>query len=357
MDIDKSWISLERRDPRYVFGVLDFMTFAEANARATGATIIYCPCNDCKCASQRHRFSPKTVLKHIRSKGFWTDYRVWIYHGEPSSGAPYDHGQFEAGSSSTSYDPTTAFINDWYPRESGVYPEADQYMHDPVQPVPQVNTAGIEKYNRLIALQQTPVCSSSEKTVLESVMEVMKIKVETKATVRQVDKFLEYTNSFLEEGYRNLTNHRKVRTILKGLGLSYIKIHACIYDCVLFWGNDAEGNDLAGLDACPVCGSDRYKLTPAGNRKPVKVLRYFPLKDRLERLYMCEATAKAMRWHGERESHDADTMIHISDGDAWKHINTMFPDFASEVRNVRLGLSSDGFNPFKTRTLHTLYGQ
>ena len=40
MDIDKSWISLERRDPRYVFGVLDFMTFAEANARATGATII-----------------------------------------------------------------------------------------------------------------------------------------------------------------------------------------------------------------------------------------------------------------------------------------------------------------------------
>ena len=195
------------------------------------------------------------------------------------------------------------------------------------------------------------MCSSSEKTVLESVMEVMKTKVETKMTVRQVDAELQDTNSFFEEGHRNPTNHRQVRTILKGLGLSYIKIHACIYDCVLFWGNDAEGNDLTGLDACLVCGSDRYKLTPAGNKKPVKLLRYFPLRDRLERLYMCEATAKAMRWHGEREYVEEDNMIHISDGEAWKHINNEFPDFAADVRNVRLGLSTDGFNPFGNMNL------
>ena len=128
-------------------------------------------------------------------------------------------------------------------------------------------------------------------------------------------------------------------------------MHACPYDCVLFWGQDAEGNDLAGLDTCPVCHSKRYKVTPTGNRKPVKVLRYFPLKDRLERLYMSEATAKAMRWHGERELHDPDTMTHISDGAAWKHINNEFPQFASDVRNVRLGLSTDGFNPFKNMNL------
>ena len=66
---------------------------------------------------------------------------------------------------------------------------------------------------------------------------------------------------------------------------------------------------------------------------------------------MCEATAKAMRWHGERELHDADNMIHISDGEAWKHINNVFPDFAADVRNVRLGLSTDGFNPFGNMNL------
>ena len=58
-----------------------------------------------------------------------------------------------------------------------------------------------------------------------------------------------------------------------------------------------------------------------------------------------------MKWHAERELQDADTMIHISDGQAWKHINKEFPDFASDVRNVRLGLSSDGFNPNKNMSL------
>ena len=83
-----------------------------------------------------------------------------------------------------------------------------------------------DKYKKLLTLQQTQVCSSSEKTVLESVMHVMKVKVETKMTVRQVDESLEYTNSLLEPGHRNPTNHRKFRNILKDLGLSYIKIHA-----------------------------------------------------------------------------------------------------------------------------------
>ncbi|KAL6206484.1 hypothetical protein ACLB2K_023732 [Fragaria x ananassa] len=177
-------------------------------------------------------------------------------------------------------------------------------------------------------------------------MDVMRIKVETKSTVKAVDEYLQYTASMLPNGHRLPTTHRKVRCILKDLGLSYIKIHACRYDCVLFWGKDPEGNDLGGLHACPVCHTDRYKLTPAGNRKPVKVLRYFPLTDRLERLYMSSHTAEAMRWHADRELHDEDTLIHPADGEAWKHIDREFPHFASEVRNVRLGLSSDGFNPF-----------
>ena len=58
-----------------------------------------------------------------------------------------------------------------------------------------------------------------------------------------------------------------------------------------------------------------------------------------------------MRWHAVREVHDEDLMVHPADGEAWKHIDREFPHFASEVRNVRLGLSSDGFNPFGTMSL------
>jgi len=39
-------------------------------------------------------------------------------------------------------------------------------------------------------------------------------------------------------------------------------------------------------------------------------------------------------------------MVHPSDGEAWKHFNSVHPHFSAESRNVHLGLCTDGFNPF-----------
>ncbi|XP_074277752.1 uncharacterized protein LOC141601375 [Silene latifolia] len=39
-------------------------------------------------------------------------------------------------------------------------------------------------------------------------------------------------------------------------------------------------------------------------------------------------------------------MSHPSDGEAWKHFDQQHPQFSSEPRNVRLGLCTDGFQPF-----------
>jgi len=39
-------------------------------------------------------------------------------------------------------------------------------------------------------------------------------------------------------------------------------------------------------------------------------------------------------------------MCHPSDGEAWKHFDRMYPDYAIEPRNVRLGLCADGFMLF-----------
>ncbi|KAL0433658.1 UNVERIFIED_CONTAM: hypothetical protein Slati_2700100 [Sesamum latifolium] len=36
-------------------------------------------------------------------------------------------------------------------------------------------------------------------------------------------------------------------------------------------------------------------------------------------------------------------MCHRSDADAWKHFDQMYPNFAEELRNVRLGLCTNGF--------------
>ncbi|MBK5591088.1 hypothetical protein JJ728_23365, partial [Salmonella enterica subsp. enterica serovar Typhi] len=38
--------------------------------------------------------------------------------------------------------------------------------------------------------------------------------------------------------------------------------------------------------------------------------------------------------------------MHTSDSDQWKKIDSMYPSFGGEARNLRLGLCTDGMNPF-----------
>lgn len=72
---------------------------------------------------------------------------------------------------------------------------------------------------------------------------------------------------------------------------------------------------------------------------------YLPITKRLQRLYASKSTAGHMRWHAEHVQEEG-VMRHPSDAEAWKHFNIVHQDFAEETRNVRLGLCTDGFNPF-----------
>jgi len=37
---------------------------------------------------------------------------------------------------------------------------------------------------------------------------------------------------------------------------------------------------------------------------------------------------------------------HPVDGSQWRKVDRTFPTFANDARNIRLGLSTDGMNPF-----------
>ncbi|KAI9070669.1 hypothetical protein K1719_047369 [Acacia pycnantha] len=79
------------------------------------------------------------------------------------------------------------------------------------------------------------------------------------------------------------------KTITK-LGLDYQKIHACPNNCMLYWGVEDENRQ-----SCKVCTVSRWKpLVKEGDRTSsqqgrkkrnvaAKVVRYFPLKPRLQR--------------------------------------------------------------------------
>ncbi|GJT84922.1 zinc finger, PHD-type containing protein [Tanacetum coccineum] len=80
---------------------------------------------------------------------------------------------------------------------------------------------------------------------------------------------------------------------------------------------------------------------------PKKVLRYFPVIPRLQRLYNSSHTAKEMTWHATGKCTEPGKMQHPVDGRAWKNFDTNYPNFAKEPRNVQLGLAADGFNLFE----------
>ncbi|XP_060182337.1 uncharacterized protein LOC132612000 [Lycium barbarum] len=133
------------------------------------------------------------------------------------------------------------------------------------------------------------------------------------------------------------------KKLMRGLGLPVEKIDCCKNSCMIYWREDSE------LVNCKFCAHPRFKISKHRRSKqqtniPYKQMSYFPLTPRLQRLYASNATPKHMRWHSEHERDGV--MRHPSDAPAWKHFDQAYPCFASEVRNVRLGLSTDGFQPF-----------
>jgi hypothetical protein len=82
----------------------------------------------------------------------------------------------------------------------------------------------------------------------------------------------------------------------------------------------------------------------------VKQLCYIPIMPRLKRLFLCEEIAQQMRWHNEgiRDSEDVDIMSHPADAEAWHALDHFDPEFARDPTSVRLGLSTDGFQPYSS---------
>jgi hypothetical protein len=77
-----------------------------------------------------------------------------------------------------------------------------------------------------------------------------------------------------------------------------------------------------------------------------KQLRYMPLTPRMKRLFISKKTARHMRWHKEGMCENYQVMMHLSDSEAWKTLDDFDADFARDVRNVCIGLVTDGFSSY-----------
>ncbi|KAM3221913.1 hypothetical protein P3L10_021183 [Capsicum annuum] len=305
MDIgDRSWMYLSRSADEYENRVKDFLN--KAFERASLGNEILCPCRLC---FNRYWHYRDVVEDHLFGHGFAPNYTQWVFH--------------EEGISSTNI-----------PHPSHKGHEGRNEGHGGVR---QGLSEDVKRFFKLLEEVKQDLytgCKSFSKLSFTIRMYLFK------CIHRMTNVAFSYLLDLIKEAFsfaQIFESFHKTRKVIRDLGLNYEKIHACANDCMLFW------NDNANLDNCIMCGSSRLKnihdeLTNKTTKVPTKVLRCFPLKPRLQRIFICSETSVVMRWHTTKRPKDGN-LRHPADGEAWQHFDSMYLDFVKDIRNVRLGLS------------------
>ena len=193
-----------------------------------------------------------------------------------------------------------------------------------------------------VLLSCHPLFPGATVTKLAATMLIMTICTIHGVNNKFVDELLYLLNKYILP-HPNLLplNMYHAKVLVEKVSHSYESIHACKNGCVLF-----QGDAYNDVTECPICGANRFKAC-GRSQVPVSVLRHFPLIPRLVRWYKSPRIAKMLRWAHLNKSTDG-KMHGVHDSPAWRAIDTKFPSFASEFRNIRMALSADGFNPFSS---------
>ncbi|XP_060673894.1 uncharacterized protein LOC132804030 [Ziziphus jujuba] len=298
--MEKKWIWChDKLSGEYTNGVKSFIELAKHHLDEDNRT--RCPCRYCR----NVYFQDISVVKrHLWVKGFSPDYHNWIYHGEALNFQGIEMG-FE---------------------EDDEAVEHDQEEDD----------------------------NDDIRVALQDATGDMDIDVDAyKGHIGDQDhRNKEFSGLFAEvesELYPGCTKFSALTFLVR---LMHIK-------ALNHWSNKSFSmllellkealpeQESAELDKCPICAEPRYKFQGTeGKRIPQKVLRYFSITPRLQRLFTSHHTAIDMRWHKEKRPNTNGVLRHPADGEAWKHFDEQYLIFAMDPCNVRLGAATDGFNPF-----------
>ncbi|CAA7043137.1 unnamed protein product [Microthlaspi erraticum] len=337
--MDKSWITKHRLSQDYINGVNGFLDFAFLHMKTD---MIKCPCQRCCLIRFKGRVE---VEGDLFCHGFLPTYTNWHLHGEELESDEDTVGLEPKSSIDYTQEPTRNLLEDVFPSLNNSS-EAASPVEDHQKQKETIDDL-LSDCNEVLY----EGCQSFSK--LSFMFKLHHIKCLTKIS----DKGMSMIIDLLKEAFDHAKlpdSFNSMKMIIRKLGFTYETIYACPNDCMLYWGDDASRH------TCKVCESSRWKKTKTAavvvdddgpekkkkkKQQAAKVLRYFPLKPRLQRLFMSSKTAESMRWHANSENLDG-KLRHPRDGKAWRTFNQQFPDFASDPRNVRLGLATDGFNPF-----------
>ncbi|KAL0546643.1 hypothetical protein IC582_016555 [Cucumis melo] len=180
-------------------------------------------------------------------------------------------------------------------------------------------------------------------TKLSALVRLYNLKVRYGWSNTSFCELLSIISDLLPDNNEIPTSLYEAKKTLGALGLSYQKIDACPNDCCLY------RKEYANSTKCPKCGLSRWKINKNSTKEnsgvAAKQMWYFSIVPRFIRMFKNLENAKNLCWHAMDRKVDG-IMRHSADTPSWRLIGHMWPTFGSEPKNLCLGLSTDGINPF-----------
>lgn len=162
--------------------------------------------------------------------------------------------------------------------------------------VNEIPTPAIQKLYEMLKASEREVWEGipSGHSQLYAVARLLNIKAEHHFSERCYNDICQLISELLPTDNRMTDSFYNTKKLVKGLGLPMENIDCCINNCMIIWKDDIA------LTECKMCGHPRYKSHnrgPRKNKKDIswKIMYYFPLTPRLQRLYASATTTKYMR--------------------------------------------------------------
>ena len=152
---------------------------------------------------------------------------------------------------------------------------------------------------RRLSEVETPLYDRTKHSKLSTTIHLYNLKCVGGLSNKIFASLLEFISQLLFEDTHMPINTYEEKKYLRGMRLRYEKIPTCHNDCMIFWKANKK------LDSCTVCEKSKWndaipldedsQPITLSKKRSVKVLRWFPLIPRLQRLFMSQYIAPHMK--------------------------------------------------------------
>ncbi|XP_026396049.1 uncharacterized protein LOC113290679 [Papaver somniferum] len=355
----KKWMGAERKSSEFWEGVQSFIRFTKDTVGAD--KLFLCPCSKCKLFAERKQYSLEEIHLHLIKNGFLKTYRTWIHHGEQPRTNVVNVNQAPnlPGNRVHCDDSGRGLVNMFCDLKRRI--DLDNHMEDCFNDPNQESGDNVEgdqgddiNYKKRIEDSIQPLYPSCDgkHTKLPTIIELLSMKARHNCFDAFLTELLQFMKTILPAGNTLPATANKAKAMIETFRLKCEIIHAFPNDCVLY------RKDYADMDECPNCKASRWKPVdkkkPHAKRVPMKKLRYFSVAERLQRMFSTPWIAELLNCSGNIEE-SSTHMRHPVDSPCWKFTDSKWPEFYAEKINVRLGLATDGFNPFGMNYPHNCW--